>query len=95
MNNVRKAAKQFIHESEMASGFNTSDDVSYAEGIQLDAFLAGAEWQKERDAKLMETIFNKVSRYPTYHPRYIPGELYSPFAEAIRTQDSNKEVSNE
>lgn len=63
------------------------NNIDWATEIESALKLAASESRKEEIeecAQLMETKFHKVSRFPTYDPRYVGGDLYSPFAEAIR-----------
>lgn len=57
-------------------------------GDVLDALNEAEQRGMERAAKLMEAKFHKVSKYPTYHPKYDPANpmMLSPFADAIRKE---------
>lgn len=86
--NIRDKAREHANKvalPEIRSMYPTISRTEMADHL-ITAYLAGAAEQQERDAKLMEEKFHKVSRRP-YYDTSGPDDMYSPFAEVIRDQD--------
>ena len=73
------------------SELNPSDYVDRApDSLALQIFLAGWRARGIEDAKILEEKFHKISRHPIHSDKFNPDDAYSPFADAIRTLDSQE-----